>query len=254
MSSTLGQRLRRARERQGLTQQALATKIGVAQPTIANWEAGNAFTDYRAKIEAILGPLTKKKEDTSGEKAVDTTEDEISSFGTWLRGKRESSGLSVPELAKKAGISAPTIYYIENGKIKNPQSSTKDKLADALNETIPKDVVKETEEEQSIQGLGTLIDFDPHDRSDWPKCHGVYVLYDVSQRPIYIGKADNIATRLRAHEDKFWFKQPIVQYGSYIEVKEKTLRHRLEQVMIKFLKANAVINKQAIENFHDDDG
>lgn len=168
-----------------------------------------------------------------------------------MRAKRENSGLSVPEVAKKAGISPTALYYIEQGKIKNPQSSTQNNLAHALNETIPRDVKEETEKEQSIKGLGSLIDFNPHDQSDWPKCNGVHVLYDVSQRPIYIGQGQNIATRLREHQEKFWFRPPIVTYGSYIEVAEKSLRTQLEQVMIKFLKSNAVINKQCIESFDD---
>jgi hypothetical protein len=32
-------------------------------------------------------------------------------------------------------------------------------------------------------------------------------------------------------------------------VKDEKLRYQLEQAMIKFLKSNAVINKQASENF-----
>lgn len=58
MGSTLGRRLRRAREREGLTQDGLARKIGVTQPAIAAWEAGTPFPKYRDQIEAILGPLT----------------------------------------------------------------------------------------------------------------------------------------------------------------------------------------------------
>ena len=56
----------------------------------------------------------------------------------------------------------------------------------------------------------------------------------------------DISARLRSHFDRFWFKPPIVQIGSYIEVKEKGLRTQLEQVLIKFLKKNAVINVQGV--------
>jgi hypothetical protein len=49
------------------------------------------------------------------------------------------------------------------------------------------------------------------------------------------------------HEDKFWFKFPIVSHGAYIEVKDDALRHQVEQVLIKFLKSNAVINKQSVD-------
>jgi hypothetical protein len=53
-------------------------------------------------------------------------------------------------------------------------------------------------------------------------------------------------------DEPFWFKAPIVQYASYIEVKDKHLRHQLEQVMIKFLKSNAVINKASTEGFAEE--
>ena len=57
---------------------------------------------------------------------------------------------------------------------------------------------------------------------------------------------------LGTHFDKFWFKDPIVKYGSYIDVKDQKLCHQLEQAMIKFLKSNAVINKQSAEDFDEE--
>jgi transcriptional regulator with XRE-family HTH domain len=255
MASTLGQRLRRARQREGLTQQDLADKLGVLQATISNWETGSPFKKAsRDKIEEILGPLTNKKqlESRAGQTQSVPAESDISSFGSWVRENRNKLSLSVPELAKKAKISAVAIYNIENGKIKNPQSATRNKLAAAFNQTVPTDVVEETESEQSIEGLGSLRDFDPYDESEWPESPGVYVLYDVTQRPVYVGKGKKIATRLKAHEkQKFWIK-PIVYYASYIEVKDDTMRHQLEQVLIKFLKSNAVINVQSVEGFDGD--
>lgn len=252
MASTLGQRLRRARQREGLTQQALADKVGVSQAAIANWENGSSFNKAkREKIEAILGPLTNKKRvevDGDQDEFADIRGD-ISSFGSWVLENRSKASLSVPELAKKAGISAVAIYNIENGKIKNPQVSTRNKLAAAFSESVPVEIVRETEEEQNIEGLGSLRDFDPYDESQWPDNPGVYVLYDVTERPVYVGKAKKISTRIRSHEkQKFWIK-PIVYYASYVEVQDETLRHQLEQVLIKFLKSNAVINRQSVEGF-----
>jgi hypothetical protein len=69
------------------------------------------------------------------------------------------------------------------------------------------------------------------------------VFYDISGRPIYVGKATNIADRVGDHKEKFWFRQPIVQTAAYIEIRDKTLRDQLETVLIQFLKNNAVINK-----------
>jgi transcriptional regulator with XRE-family HTH domain len=106
MASTLGQRLRKARQSGGLTQKALAVRLGVTQPLVANWESGKAaFDNYRKQIEKILGPLTNKNQPAS---AVTTSE--VSSFGDWVRENRDKAGLSVPELAKKADISSVAIY------------------------------------------------------------------------------------------------------------------------------------------------
>jgi len=246
VSTSLGERIRRAREREGLTQAALAEKVGVTPPSVYVWETGGGLTkDNRKKVEKILGPLFPKK----GNALNSVPETQVSSFGVWLRDQRSAASTSVPELSKASGVSTPAIYNIESGKIQNPQASTRDKLAKALKQSVPEQVVQDTEQEQAIVGLGSLTDFDPHSKNDWPKCAGVYVLYDISERPLYVGKGDKIATRLGEHFEKFWFRPPIVEYASYIEVKDENLRHQLEQAMIKFLKSNAVINKQSTESF-----
>ncbi len=73
------------------------------------------------------------------------------------------------------------------------------------------------------------------------------MFYDVSDRPVYVGKAKNIKIRVSSHEEKFWFKYPIVSHAAYVEIKDEQLRHQVEQVLIKFLKSNAVINKQSVD-------
>lgn len=56
MTSPLHDRIRRARERAGLTQQQLATEVGVGVRTIGNWERGESVPRNRlAKIEDVLG-------------------------------------------------------------------------------------------------------------------------------------------------------------------------------------------------------
>ena len=246
MSIAFGQRLRKAREREGLTQLALADKVGVSQGAVTFWEQGREPSEENLKnLERVLGSLSGTKKIANHVSATS----ELSSFGYWLREQRVNAGLSVPELAKRAKVSIPAIYNIESGKIQNPQASTRDKLAGALKAEIPDQVVEETLSSQSVSGLGALTDFQPNEKKEWPICGGVYVLYDISQRPVYVGKAENIASRLASHFDKFWFKPPIVEYGSFIEVRDKQLRHQLEQALIRFLKSNAVINKQSTEQF-----
>jgi transcriptional regulator with XRE-family HTH domain len=168
-------------------------------------------------------------------------------FGTWLARTRTTKNLSVPQLAKTADVSLVAIYNLESGRSLNPQAETRRRLEIALGTQVPDEVKNEATEEQEIKGLGSLQDFDPHDENDRPTAPGVYVFYDISERPIYVGKAENIKRRVEQHEDKFWFKRPIVVNGAYVQINDADLRHKVEQVLIKFLKSNAVINKQSVE-------
>lgn len=112
---------------------------------------------------------------------------------------------------------------------------------------LPEDAAQEAAEDASISGLGSLEDFDPHSDDERPPGPGIYVLYDISERPIYVGEGSNVKKRIRDHEEKFWFKRPIVETASWIRVDESTLRSQIEAILIKFLKSNAVINKQHVE-------
>lgn len=239
--------LRRARLHNGLTQAQIAEKIGVSQAMISNWESGRAKItgEWFAEIERVLGELDGKNlndEDT----AVAESAEGI--FGQWLRRTRERKGLTAAELSHSSGVSMVQIYNIEAGRSLNPRTGTREKLASALKEEVPAEIESEVAEEQNIVGLGSLADFDPHDPSDSPAEPGVYVFYDVSDRPIYVGKSSNIQARVHKHkEDKWWFRAPIVSRASYIKVADGNLRHQLEQVLIKFMKSNAVINRQSVE-------
>jgi transcriptional regulator with XRE-family HTH domain len=251
MASWFSSRLRRARLAQGISQGALAEKVGVSQATVSNWEKDKGKPDdtERKKLVQILGRF-----DTAKKASRSDTDDEISDgnpFGEWLRRAREAADLTVHELSEASGVSVPQIYNLETGRSTNPRPATRTRLEGALDTSVPDDVRTDVEEEQAIEGLGQLTDFDPHDDEDRPTCPGVYVFYDVSQRPIYVGKARSIEKRVKDHEEKFWFKRPIVDSAAYVEIKDQTLRHQVEQVLIKFLKSNAVINKQSVER---DDG
>jgi hypothetical protein len=108
-------------------------------------------------------------------------------------------------------------------------------------------VKAETREEATIQGFGELVDFDPHEDDDRPPAPGIYVLYDISERPIYVGQGGDIKKRIRDHADKFWFRSPIVETAAYVKIAEKQLREKVETLLIRFLKSNAVINKQNVD-------
>jgi transcriptional regulator with XRE-family HTH domain len=170
-----------------------------------------------------------------------------SEFGRWLNQTRASQKLSVTDLADKSGVSFVQIYNIENGTSQNPQSKTIKKLADALGTKPDASVIQATETAASVENVGEFIDFDPHDKSAWPSEPGVYVFYDVSDRPVYVGQGQKIKSRLASHETRFWFKAPIVERASYVKIEDEKLRVKIEKVLIKFLKSNAVLNKQNVD-------
>ena len=231
-----------ARQQNGLNQGELARKVGVSQATVSNWETGKQRPDERQfnKVRAILG------DNLFSSQSVQGPSDGVSIVGPWLSRARQRRGLTQQELADKAGVSKVTISLIETGRALNPRTKTIRLLEKALEERLEDAAMRQLEKASEVKGLGTFEDFNPHDESEYPHESGVYVFYDISERPIYVGMASNIASRIKEHKDKFWFKQPIVESASYIAVRDDTLRRQIETTLIKFLKSNAVINKQQV--------
>jgi len=125
-----------------------------------------------------------------------------SEFGIWLREQRESKSITPEKLAELSGVSMPQIYNIESGRSMNPRDATRSRLANALETEIPEDVTRKTEAAATIGQL-EFIDFDPHRDEDYPDEPGIYVFYDISQRPLYVGQGQNIRTRIRDHYTRF---------------------------------------------------
>ena len=175
---SFGERLRRARVRNAMTQGDLGEKIGVAQATISNWEIGKIVPskEQKAELKRVLGGF-------SPEPSLNRTEP-VASVGPtplsgWLTKTRLEKNLSVPELAVAAGVSAQAVYNIESGRILNPRQETIRRLERALGKDIPKEAKEEIREEAKIE--------------------------------------------------------------------DKSLREKVETLLIRFLKSNAVINKQSVE-------
>jgi transcriptional regulator with XRE-family HTH domain len=248
MDTNFAQQLKQARMQQALSQAALGQKLGVSPGAVSQWETGaNIPTESNmALLRQVLGDFDQSPQNES-DLATEKAPTEGDVFGAWLRQARANAQLTVPELANRADVSAVAIYNIEAGRSRNPQKATREKLEKALQAKVPVDVTSAAAEAQSIEGLGALMDFDPMDVKNLPECPGVYVFYDVSDRPVYVGKAEKISTRVRQHQDKFWFKYPIVSHGAFVQIDNEILRHQVEQVLIRFLKSNAVINKQSVD-------
>ena len=171
-----------------------------------------------------------------------------SEFGRWLYETRTAKGMSVGELAEKAGTSWAQIYNLESGRSQNPQERTRKKFTDALGSEPAAAVVQATEASATIEDVGEFVDFDPHDEAGLPSEPGIYVFYDISDRPVYVGQSQNIRDRiLGSHNEKFWFRAPVVQSGAFVRIEDEALRKKIEKVMIKFMRSTAVINKQHVE-------
>ena len=242
VGTTMEERVKTARQQNGLTQTQLAKRMGVSQARISNWEAGKAplAQEWISKLEAILGPGLAKQ-------SMQTTIGGSSMVASWLSRAREQAGLTPAELAKKAGLSIPTIYNIESRRAEFPRNKTIRLLERALGTRFDPEAARELREASEIEGLGDFEDFNPHEQKDWPDKPGVYVFYDISDRPVYVGQSKSMASRMRSHQDRFWFKRPIVETGSYIPIEDERLRKQVETILVKFLKSNAVLNQQQVE-------
>jgi transcriptional regulator with XRE-family HTH domain len=239
-------RLRDARIRAGLSQDDLANRLGVSQPTVSTWERGASSPRHNTQtaLERVLD-VGLNDQTGPGDSDADTTT--TSPYGEWLARARTNKGVTRRELSEGSGLREPHIWKIETGRILNPRLETRQRLEEALGETAPSETVRLTEEDAAIPDVGTLTDFDPHDQADLPAEPGIYVFYDVSDRPIYVGESKDIRRRVAEHVEKFWFKSPIVESGAYVRIQDARLRHQVEQTMIRFLKSNAVINRQNVD-------
>lgn len=254
--------IRNKRQESGLSQDRLAKHVGCSGMTIGNWENGKTKPDAASvkKLEKVLGAFIARE-------ALPEEQD----FGNWLRTERTTQGVTQQQLADQAGVNSVTISMIELGKISRPQRDTIHRLEAALKQKYgttvpastpskpgtPRSTAKRQSpaatkasnpiEEEVFRGIGVFTEFNPHVDAERPREPGIYVFYDITERPMYVGQAQEIRSRIRDHKEKFWFKEPVVESAAYIRVDDKELRNRLEKVLIKFMKSNAVLNKQEVE-------
>lgn len=233
-------KIKHARVEAGLSQADLAERTGVSQALVSRWERGKSTPS--GEQSALLQKALKQE---LADETAETSPGQA--YGEWLRAERDQRSLSRRELAAKSGVSSLQIYNIETGRTTNPRDATRTRLERALGAQPPKAIVHAVEESGQIVGVGRMSDFDPHSEDDFPNEPGIYVLYDISDRPVYVGKSADIRRRLRDHLDRFWYHSPIVERASYVRVEDDKLRGQLEETLIKFLKSNAVINQKLVD-------
>lgn len=239
-----GPLLREARLSEEWSRAQLADRLGVSYPSVRNWEEGTN-SPMGANFDAIINLFGQ-------ERFMAPDQDQISvenhALGNWIRHRREELQMSRQELVDRARISYPTLLNLETGRTVNPQQRTLERIEQALGQEVPDAVDEEMAEAAEVGvDVGVFTDFDPHAWDDLPDVPGVYVFYDVSDRPIYVGKSDKISGRIKnGHWEKFWYRPPIVYQAAFVRIDDPRLRDQIERVMIRFLKSNAVINKQLV--------
>ena len=143
-----------------------------------------------------------------------------------------------------ADLSVGTIRNIELGETQ-PWSSSISKLEKALGlsyGTVSEDTKPDAEE--SDLPFGPLRPFDPHHDGELPAEPGVYMLFSADEHPVYVGRSDNIKKRMQNHQEKFWFRSPVVERGKFVRVDDKEIRKRMESLLIIVIgEKNLIINK-----------
>lgn len=89
MSTDLGQRIREARERAGMTQQQVGGLVGVSLRTVGNWERGETVPLNRlARLEAVLA--TSLRDDADASPAAEATGEVPEGFARLTPVQREA--------------------------------------------------------------------------------------------------------------------------------------------------------------------
>ena len=225
--------IRRARLKKGLSQAELAEKLGVSTGYVSNWENGHADPkNYYEKIESIL--------DTH--MPIDV--------GLWLSESMTEQEVTVSEIAEESGLSTGYLYNIQNGHSKNVSDDAIQRLANALGVENPrKHTILQDEDDHSDSGeqdvIGDHYDLDLENLEEFDEIAGVYIFWDKNDRPVYIGESKNIYNRIKQHSEKFWFREPVVQSASYIEIDDADLRRKVERTLISVLSYELVFNKRS---------
>jgi transcriptional regulator with XRE-family HTH domain len=167
-------------------------------------------------------------------------------FGDWLNQEMIKQNVSIQDLSNRTGLTYTGIWNIVKGNTLYPRDETRKKLSNALNQTVPQEVEKEIEEESAFLGY-TWTDFTPTDLQTVPALGGVYVFYDITDRPVYVGKSrSDVRSRVKDHQTRFWFKHPLVVRGSFLAVDDPAMCDKIEAILIKFLGNHALLNAKGV--------
>ena len=188
--------------------------------------------------------------DLASQVAFDPPEDQVEAeeqlFGDWLRSEMDKQNISIQELSDRTKISYPGIWNIVKGNTRYPRETTRNKISAALNQPVPEELEKKLQSEATVSGF-VWTDFSPYDLQTIPTAGGVYVFYDITGRPVYVGKSrTNVRNRVNDHQTRFWFKHPLVDRGSFLAISDPAMCDTIEMVLIKFMGTHALLNVKGV--------
>lgn len=167
-------------------------------------------------------------------------------FGDWLKQEMTRQDVSIQDLADRTKLTYTGIWNIVKGNTLYPREETRRKISEALNQAVPNEVEQEIEQEAAISGY-SWSDFTPSDLQTVPPLGGVYVFYDITDRPVYVGKSkSNVRGRVKDHQTRFWFKPPLVVRGSFLAIDDPAMCDKIEAILIKFLGNHALLNAKGV--------
>lgn len=165
------------------------------------------------------------------------------SFGDWLSKEMDTRNISITQLAELTGLTYAGIWNIVKGNTKAPRIGTREKITKVIGVAVPPDVANAVERQSEALPGFEWVDFTPSDLETVPEAAGVYVFYDVTDRPVYVGKSKtNVRSRVKDHQTRFWFKEPLVVRGAFLAVPDAELCLKIEGALIKFLGKHALLN------------
>ena len=74
------------------------------------------------------------------------------------------------------------------------------------------------------------------------------MFFSSDRHPEYIGQSDDVRRRLSQHEEKFWFRPPIVETACYFEILDKRLRLQMEAMLIRVTRAPFVMSATLVNS------
>lgn len=149
---SVGQNIKKARKKAGMTQKELAQKLGLSFQSIAQWE-----NDLRNPKVETLRKIANALECDPAE--LDSSLASSMSVGDNIRYWRKFAGMTQKDLAQKTGLDSETIQKYEIGKLE-PSKKALQNVATALDE-LPEwfsDEDSWTPEQYALRDLATYIE------------------------------------------------------------------------------------------------